>query len=223
MFKELVLSDNVLQLKLKEKLSRLTSDVNWNERLEFILNKYKDRDAKTFDINFLYMLTYSLRSKYTQSVKELYNSVYKTIFEYNILPGSDIVLLTYNQNDFYKISSNYGQYISNLLERMTNIWLKVLQQLCCNYKIVRQSLDGQHDKQQDGQQSIKDVPVINLLTLFNINVPNQIFSIEYSTAKNKTESVINNIILNLFNCCYGDTITDGENYYQPVNFNIVIK
>ena len=205
MFKELVLSDNVLQLKLKEKLSRLTSDVNWNERLEFILNKYKDRDAKTFDKEFLYMLTYSLRSKYTQSVKELYNSVYKTIFEYNILPGSNIVLLTYDQNDFYKISSNYGQYISNLLERMTNIWLKVLQQLCCNYKIVRQPLDGQQDEQHD-KQSIKnvsdnvskDVPVINLLTLLNINtnIPNQILSIEYSTAKNKTESVVNNIILN---------------------------
>ncbi len=221
--KDYIVNDKVIKRKLHDKLNKLTTDLNWFDRIEFIISKYIDKPSNEFDIQFLYMLTYSLRGKYHQEVTELYEYYFKSIFDHCIVPGSIVYILIPDMNNIHK----YGLYISNLIERSIEIWKNIMQQMSIEYKFITtletdikpnsfiinlRSLFNNSDSHCDSQNDTKIIKSKNCV---------EVLPIEYSTAKNKSEAIVNNIILNLFNCCYGDTITDPNEIYVPIQFNII--
>lgn len=183
---------------LEKELNKLYK-FDWYSRFNFIDKKYNDI------VQFYYLLTYTLRHKYSRSTEDVYEEVFQMIFKHSIIPGSEVYLLHIDD------ISALGNFMSIHINQYFKAIIEICSAMCISVKIIK---------------SVKECPkdnlLINIYTILESAPSEGINPFKYSTAENKFQAEAYNILLNLFNCCYSDTITDIDNPYKPIKFIIKV-
>lgn len=221
MYKHVFLNKKLYTL-LIQILSSLYKEYDWDTRLQFVYNKYsKLDDENEFDIHVLYMLTYSLRGNMLTDDDIVGMNVNKCIMENMIGITDKVVIITYDNQQYINIASNFGERIAITIFEYTIKLEQLLTFLGIQYTITHDATNlNKYDK------NTVVIPLISMLPLFNISCL-QGFTRVYSpiphTVNKSTPdaNIVYILVLNLLNCCYGDTITDSSNKYKNIEFNII--
>jgi hypothetical protein len=184
-------------------LSELYPECKWSERLEFINRKYLGRDD--YDISLLYLLTYSLRGKYIRDYRRIYEDVYEMIFDHEITQDTPVVLLKETN------TASLGSFMELHLNQYYEVMEEVFSMMGIRYEVINsiEKYNGEGILIYPHSVLDKSTEKVNYISPF-----------PYAFAKNADEAMAYNILLNVFNCCYSDTITGHGDRYEIVYFNI---
>lgn len=208
---ERVVNESIIQHELVDVLISMY-EFPWHDRLKFIISKHKDKLPEMFDVYMLYLLTYTIRGRYNRTPEMILKDTVDMFLTYNIQPLSTITLRTFRKNDVISLSDKLGVFYMLQLLKYNDAILDIANQMRLRVNII-------HDLEEYKDDSI----LIDLLSVMKERTDiSRITPVAFAHAEDKNKAFVYNIILNILNCCFSDTITNENSPYRPIEFNILI-